>query len=91
VKFKPFMGKSDGVYTAVELVPGSKVVYDAELAGITPRITYTVEPQGEGARFTRSVHLVIHGPLKVMTPVMALMVPRRNKIFLNNLKRQLET
>jgi len=91
VKFKPFLGKSDGVFTAVEVVPGSKVVYDAELAGMRPRITYLVEPEGDGARFTRSVDLVVHGPLKVMSPLMALMVPRRNKVFVKNVKRNLES
>ena len=49
-----------------------------------------MEPESDHARFTRSVDLVLHGPLKVMTSVMALLLPRRNKVFVNNLKRQLE-
>ena len=91
VKFKPFMGKSDGRFTAVEVVPGSKIVYDAELAGMKPRITYSVESHPDGARFTRSVDLVVRGPLKVMSPLMSLMVPRRNKVFVSNVKRNLES
>ena len=90
VTFKPFMGKSDGSFTALEVVPGRKIVYQAELAGIRPVITYTVEPDGAGTRFTRAVDLKISGALVVMTPVMALMVPRRNKVFVANLKRILE-
>src|SRR5436190_5111180 len=54
VKFKPFMGKTEGTFTAVEVEPGRRIVYDADLAGLTPRITYTVTPQETGARFTRA-------------------------------------
>ena len=58
LKFKPFMGKTEGTFTALEVAPGSRIVYRADLAGLQPRITYTVEPAGEGgARFTRSVEM----------------------------------
>ena len=51
--FKPFMGKTDGTFTTLEVEPGKRVVYLADFAGLQPRITYTVEPVGEGTRFTR--------------------------------------
>jgi uncharacterized protein YndB with AHSA1/START domain len=89
VKFKPFMGKTDGSFTALEVVPGSKVVHQAELVGIRPRITYTVEAVDEGTRFTRGVELSLSGPLVLMRPLMGLMVPRRNKVFLANLAKEL--
>jgi uncharacterized protein YndB with AHSA1/START domain len=95
VKFKPFMGKTEGTFTVVEAEPGARVVYRADFAGLQPRITYTVEPVGNGTRFTRSVEMrptglsVLMAPL--MAPLMALMVPRRNKVFVENLKRALET
>lgn len=84
VTFKPFFGMSEGSFTAVEVVPNERIVYDGGLGGITPRITYTVSPEGEGARFTRTVELRLTGALKVMTPLMALMVPGRNKVFVEN-------
>jgi uncharacterized protein YndB with AHSA1/START domain len=34
VKFKPFMGKTDGTYKALEVVPGKRIVHQAALAGI---------------------------------------------------------
>ena len=89
VKFKPFLGKSDGSFTALEVVPGSKVVHQAELAGLRPRITYTVEAVDGGTRFTRAVELTLSGPLVLMRPLMGLMVPRRNKVFLANLAQEL--
>jgi uncharacterized protein YndB with AHSA1/START domain len=91
LKFKPFMGKTDGVFTAVAVEPGSRVSYEAEFAGLQPRITYTVEPEGDGARFTRAVEMQPSGIKVLMTPMMALMVPRHNKNFVRNLKQALES
>jgi uncharacterized protein YndB with AHSA1/START domain len=89
VTFKPFMGKTDGTYKALEVVPGKRIVHQAALAGIQPRITYTVEPVDSGTRFTRGVELTLSGPLALMRPLMGLMVPRRNKVFLANLAKEL--
>jgi hypothetical protein len=52
LKFKPFMGKTDGTFTALEVEPGARVVYRADFARLQPRITYTVEPPGR-ARYSR--------------------------------------
>jgi uncharacterized protein YndB with AHSA1/START domain len=90
VKFKPFMGKTDGTFTALEAEPGSRIVYRADFAGLQPVITYRVEPAGAGARFTRTVEMRPRGFAKLMTPMMKMMVPRRNRLFVNNLKRVLE-
>jgi uncharacterized protein YndB with AHSA1/START domain len=91
VKFKPFMGRTDGTFTVLDVDPGARVVYRADFAGLQPRITYTVEPVGEGARFTRTVEMQPRGVKVLMTPMMAFMVPRRNKVFVHNLKRALES
>ena len=91
LKFKPFMGKTDGVFTAVAVEPGARVTYEADFAGLQPRITYTVEREGEGTRFTRAVEMQPRGVKVLMTPMMAIMVPRRNKIFVQNLKQALES
>lgn len=90
VKFKPFMGKTDGTFTALEYEPGSQIVYRAALAGLQPVLTYSVEPTGTGARFTRAVEMHPKGFARLMTPMMAVMVPKRNRVFLNNLKHALE-
>ena len=90
VKFKPFLGKTDGTFTALEVEPGSRVVYRGDFAGLQPRITYTVEASGSSTRFTRAVEMRPSGVKVLMTPMMAFMVPRRNKIFVQNLKRALE-
>lgn len=91
LKFKPFMGHTDGAFTALEVEPGTHVKYRADFAGLQPQITYTVESAGEGARFTRGVEMRPSGLKILMTPMMAFMVPRRNKVFIQNLKRALES
>ena len=90
LKFKPFMGKTEGTFTAVEVVPGSRVVYRADFAGLQPTITYEVSGTDAGTRFTRAVELRPRGLKALMTPMMAVMVPRRNKVFVHNLERVLE-
>jgi uncharacterized protein YndB with AHSA1/START domain len=90
VKFKPFMGKTDGTFTALEVEPGSRIVYRADFAGLQPVITYRVEAAGTGARFTRAVEMQPRGFAMLMTPMMKRMLPRRNRVFLQTLKRTLE-
>lgn len=91
LKFKPFMGKTDGTFTALEVEPGARVVYRADFAGLQPRITYPVEPAGPGTRFTRGVEMRPSGLKILMTPMMAFMVPRHNKTFVQNLKHALDS
>lgn len=91
VKFKPFLGKTDGVFTALDVQPGRRIVYNAALGSIAPQVTYDVTAEGSGTRFTRSVDMHPKGFAVLMTPLMALMVPRRNKVFVANLKRVLES
>ena len=89
--FKPFLGKTDGTFTALEVDPDRRIVYRADFAGLAPQICYTVSPIQAGARFTRSVEMRPSGLRAVLTPMMAIMVPRRNKTFVRNLKRALES
>jgi hypothetical protein len=91
VTFKPFLGKTEGSYTVLAVQPGAKVVYRASLGALQPEVTYSVSPEEGGTRFTRSVEMRPHGLAALMTPLMAVMVPRRNKVFVENLKRVLET
>ncbi len=90
LKFKPFMGTTDGTLTAIDVQQDARVVYRGEFGGLQPTISYNIEPAGEGTRFTRSVELHPAGLKILMAPVMAFMVPRNNKEVVGNLKRQLE-
>ena len=91
LKFKPFMGQTEGTFTALGVEPGARLEYRADFPGLQPRITYTVDPTAAGTRFTRGVEMQPTGLKMLMTPMMAFMVPRRNKVFVQNLKRALES
>jgi uncharacterized protein YndB with AHSA1/START domain len=91
VRFKPFLGRTKGTFTVVEAVPGSRVVYRADFAGLQPRITYLVEPAAVGTRFTRAVEMEPRGLSMLMTPLMKVMLPKRNRLFVHNLKHILES
>jgi uncharacterized protein YndB with AHSA1/START domain len=90
VTFKPFMGRTEGTFTALEVEPGARIVYRADFAGLQPVITYVVEPAGTGARFTRAVEMQPHGLATLMVPLMSIMVPKRNRRYVQNLKHALE-
>lgn len=90
LRFKPFMGRTQGTFTALEVSQGERVVYRGDFAGLRPLITYAVEPVPEGTRFTRSVEMRPRGLGALMAPAMAFMVPRRNMVFVRNLKTVLE-
>jgi len=93
VTFKPFMGKTEGTYTTLEVVPGSKVVHRVNLVGLSGMqvtLTYLVEPTAAGSRFTRASTIELSGIKRLMTPMMMLMFPKANRGFLANLKRALE-
>lgn len=90
VKFKPFMGRTDGTFAALEVEPGSRIVYRADFAGLQPVITYLVQPSDGGTRFTRSVDMRPRGAKVLMVPMMMIMVTTHNRRFVQNLKRVLE-
>lgn len=55
LKFKPFMGKTDGTFTALYVEPGARVEYQADFAGLQPGSgTPLNQPQREHALPGRS-------------------------------------
>ena len=69
---------------------GPRVVYRADFAGLQPTITYEVVGTDSGTQFTRAVEMRPRGLKALMTPMLGMMVPRRNKVFVRNLKQTLE-
>jgi carbon monoxide dehydrogenase subunit G len=90
VKFKPFMGQSEGSMTVSEHEPPRRVVLRGRMGKMAPTITLTAEPEGEGSRFTRRVEMKPPGLLRLMAPFMGGMMRKQNAGFLANLKRVLE-
>ena len=63
IKFKPFMGQSEGTTTVASYEPPHRVVMTGRMGKMAPTITLTVEPEGAESRFTRAApdHGPIHG------------------------------
>lgn len=91
IKFKPFMGHSEGTVTVAEYDPPRRTVFLGQIGKMAPTITTTVEPEGEGARVTRRVEMEPPGIMKLMAPLMKGMFRKQNAGHVANLKRVLET
>jgi carbon monoxide dehydrogenase subunit G len=91
LKFKPFMGQSQGKATISEFQSGKRVVLKGQMGKFAPTITLAFEPSGSGTRVTRTVDMVPPGLMRVMSPIMKSMMSKQNAGFLANLKRLLES
>ena len=90
IKFKPFMGKSEGTITVSEYEPPRRLVLRGQMGKMAPTVILTVEPQAEGSRFTRRVEMEPPGIMRLMAPFMGGMFRKQNAGFVANLKRVLE-
>jgi carbon monoxide dehydrogenase subunit G len=91
IKFKPFMGQSQGTVTVAEHSPPRRTVLKGQMGKFAPTVTLMVEPEGEGARFTRRVEMQPPGLMRLMSPFMGGMFRKQNAGFVANLKRVLES
>jgi carbon monoxide dehydrogenase subunit G len=91
LKFKPFMGQSQGTATISEFQPGKRVLLKGQMGKFAPTVTLAFEPDGSGTRVTRTVDMVPPGLMRVMSPIMKSMMSKQNAGFLANLKRVLES
>ena len=88
---KASMGVSGGTITVAEFDPPRAVVFQGKMGKMEPKVSYTVEPEGAGARYTRVVEIPTKGPMSLMAPMIKRMVGKANDGFLANLKRVLES
>jgi uncharacterized protein YndB with AHSA1/START domain len=90
VKFKPFMGQSNGVITVVEYDAPRRVVFRGRMGKMEPTVMHIVQPDDGGSRFTRRFEMEPHGLLRMMAPFMGGLFRKQNAGFVANLKRVLE-
>ncbi|MGH2812780.1 MAG: SRPBCC family protein [Actinomycetota bacterium] len=90
VKFKPFMGQSEGTITIVEYDSPRRIVFRGRMGKMEPTVIHTVEPDHGGSRFTRRLELEPRGLLRLMAPLMGGMFRKQNAGFVATLKRVLE-
>ncbi|HZA27685.1 MAG TPA: SRPBCC family protein [Actinomycetota bacterium] len=91
LRFKPFMGTSDGNTEVVAFEPNRKEALSGAMGPMQPTLTYLFEPADGGTRFTRRVQIKVSGMMRLMEPFMQWVdAPKRNRRFVANLKRVLE-
>jgi carbon monoxide dehydrogenase subunit G len=90
VRFRPFMGRSEGTVTVSDYEPPRRLVLKGKMGKMAPTLILSVEPQGEGSRFTRRVEMEPPGMMRLMAPFMGGMFRKQNAGFVANLKRVLE-
>jgi len=90
VRFKPFMGNSEGTNEVIGFEPNRLQVVRGEVGPMRPTVTYLVEPANGGTRFTRRLQLEASGLMGLLLPLMRFMIVRSNAGFVANLKRVLE-
>jgi uncharacterized protein YndB with AHSA1/START domain len=86
-----FMGRKDMDVEVTQLDPGRREVLRARSGPMLPTITYLFEPANGATRFTRQVEVEPRGLMRLMEPMMRGMIGKRNRQFVGNLKRVLET
>jgi len=89
-RFKPSMGISEGDMTVMTFEPNRLHVMKGDVGSMHPTLTYQLEPENGGTKFTRRVQIQVSGWMKLFSPMMGMMLPTQNKGFLANLKRVLE-
>jgi uncharacterized protein YndB with AHSA1/START domain len=90
VRFKPFMGYSEGTEEVIGFEPNRLQVVRGEVGPMRPTVSYLVEPSNGGTRFTRRLQLDASGLMGLLLPLMKVMIVRSNAGFVANLKRVLE-
>ena len=71
--------------------PPRQIVFNVKMGKMQPTTTFTVEPEGTGARVSRKVEMHPPGLMKLMAPLMGGMFKKRNVGFLSNLKQVMES
>ena len=90
IRFKPFMGQSEGDVTVVRYEPTSAIQYEGTMGPMRPRISYMLESAGTGTRLTRQVEMQPTGWMRLMEPIMKMMMGKQQATFVQNLKQVLE-
>lgn len=88
-----FMGRKEQVMEVVRFgaEPHDRVQGGGAIMGLTPTITYELEPEGSGIRFTRRIEMKTSGLGRLFVPMLKSGGAERNAKFVQNLKRVLET
>lgn len=84
------MSPPEGTVEIVEVEPDRRIVSRSDMGNMKPELTHIFEEMNGGTKVTRRIQIETSGLMTLMSPMMKMMVRRRNVEFLDNLKRLLE-
>lgn len=84
------MSPPEGEIEILEFQPDRRIVSRSDMGTMKPELTHIFEDVDGGTRVTRHIQIETSGLMTLMSPLMKVMVRRRNADFLENLKRLLE-
>lgn len=85
------MSPPEGIVEIVEFEPGRRIVSQSDMGNMKPTLTHLFEATNGGTNVARQIRIDTSGLMTVMSPLMKMMVRRRNVGFIDNLKRLLES
>ena len=84
------MSAPEGTVEIVEFQPGRRIVSRSDMDNMKPELTHVFEEENGRTKVTRRIQIETSGFMTLMSPVMKMMVRRRNVQFLDNLKQLME-
>jgi uncharacterized protein YndB with AHSA1/START domain len=84
------MSPPEGTVQIVEFESDHRIVSRSDMGDMKPELTHVFEDADGGTKVTRRIEIETSGLMRLLSPVMKVMVRRRNVQFLDNLKRLLE-
>ena len=91
VQFRPQpMSPSEATVEIVEFEADRRIVSQADMGNMKPTMTYVFEEAEGGTQVTRRIQIGTSGMMTLMSPMIKMMVRRRNVGFVDKLKQVLE-
>jgi uncharacterized protein YndB with AHSA1/START domain len=91
LEIKPFMGETKGRGEVVAYEPNRLIELQFVMGRLNPHVSHIFQPADGGTRFTRRVKMQPSGVLRMMSPLLAPMMRKRNVKYLETLKRLVES
>jgi hypothetical protein len=85
-----FMGRREYEVAITGLEVNRRLQFTTRTGPLKPTSTYLFESAGGETRFTRHVDMPLHGPMRILAPLMRRDLEKRNARFVQNLKALLE-
>jgi uncharacterized protein YndB with AHSA1/START domain len=91
LQIKPFLGQTEGHGEVVAYEPQRRIELQFAMGALSPHVSHLFEPTASGTRFTRRVEMRPGGFFRLLSPLLAPVIRRRNVNYLATLKQLVES